>query len=49
MPKRIMMGDSTMIKAEYVGEISILTSENGAEATIVNVLYTPQMAKNLIQ
>ena len=45
-PKRIMMGDSTIIKAEYIGEIEIFT--NGEEAVIKDVLYTPQMAKNLI-
>jgi hypothetical protein len=48
-PKKIMIGDSTIIKSEHVGEVNIFTSEEGGvEATIENVLYIPQLAKNLI-
>jgi hypothetical protein len=46
-PKRIIMGNTTAINTEYIGEIQISVGDSNT-ATITNVLYTPQMAKNLI-
>ena len=48
-PKKILMGNTTFIRAEYQGDIRISSSTDpSGYATINRVLFTPQMSKNLI-